>query len=46
MKIGENIIEIRNAHRYTQEFMANELKITIEEYKSIENDEIDITLSM
>ncbi|MEH6307232.1 helix-turn-helix transcriptional regulator [Olivibacter sp. CPCC 100613] len=46
MKIGKNIIEIRKAHKYTEEFMANELKISVDEYKSIENDDVDITLSM
>lgn len=46
MKIGKNISEIREAQKLTAEFMASELKISVEEYKAIENDEEDITLSL
>jgi len=45
MKIGKNISEIREAQKITIEFMAAELKISMEEYSAIEGDKSDITLS-
>ncbi|TWI20345.1 helix-turn-helix domain-containing protein [Sphingobacterium siyangense] len=45
MKIGNNISQIRIAQRIEKSYMAQELKISLEEYEAIENDERDITLS-
>ncbi|TXJ28257.1 MAG: XRE family transcriptional regulator [Chitinophagaceae bacterium] len=45
MKIGKNIAELREAQKITVEHMAAGLKINVEEYRAIENDNVDITLS-
>ena len=44
MKIGNKIKKIREHKNYTQEFMANELSMSISNYSKIERDEISITL--
>lgn len=46
MKIGKSIKEVRESQRIEVEFIANQLDISVEEYKAIENDERDITLSV
>lgn len=46
MKIGSNIRRIRLAQKIEFDFMARELKIGIEEYIAVENDERDIALSL
>ncbi len=44
MKVGNKIKKIRELKNYTQEFMANELSMSISNYSKIERDEISITL--
>jgi transcriptional regulator with XRE-family HTH domain len=46
MKIGRNLTEIRNSLGYDETYMVDHLKITVELYQDIENDKIDIKLSM
>lgn len=46
MKIGNNLLQIRNAQKLTEEFVAEKLKLTTEEYTAIENDKVDIKLSL
>lgn len=46
MKIGKNIIEIREAKGYSQQDVADELGLSLSDYKCIENDSHEITLSM
>lgn len=45
MKIGRNLILIRNSQKLSEDFVAKSLKVTLDEYRGIENDETDITLS-
>ena len=45
MKIGKNIKEIREAHKFSPEKLADMLGKSPEEYLEIENDNVDITLS-
>lgn len=45
MKIGKNIQEVREAQKLEAEFIAKELKISVDEYYDIENDRVDLTLS-
>lgn len=45
MRIGKNIREIRISKGLSQDFMAKELNIKIDQYKSLENDAYEITLS-
>ncbi|MBK9633709.1 MAG: helix-turn-helix transcriptional regulator [Bacteroidetes bacterium] len=44
MKIGNKIKKIRELKNYTQEYMANELSMSISNYSKIERDEISVTL--
>lgn len=44
MKIGNKIKKIRELKNYTQEYMANELSMSISNYSKIERDEISITI--
>ena len=44
MKVGNKIKKIRELKNYTQEYMANELSMSISNYSKIERDEISITL--
>jgi transcriptional regulator with XRE-family HTH domain len=44
MKIGNKIKKIRELKNFTQEYMANELSMSISNYSKIERDEISITL--
>ena len=46
MKIGKNIIEIREAKGYSQQYVTDELGLSLSDYKCIENDSCEITLSM
>jgi transcriptional regulator with XRE-family HTH domain len=45
MKIGKNIIEIREAKGYSQQYIADELGLSLSDYDCIENDSCEITLS-
>lgn len=45
MNIGKNLIELREGQKLSVDFVAQQLGITVEEYKAIENDRVDITLS-
>lgn len=44
MKVGNKIKKIREFKNYTQEYMANELSMSISNYSKIERDEISVTL--
>ncbi len=45
MKIGKNILEIRETKGYSQQFVADELGLSISDYECIEGDSFEITLS-
>jgi transcriptional regulator with XRE-family HTH domain len=45
MKIGKNIVEIREAKGYTSQYVADELGLSLSDYECIENDSCEITLS-
>jgi len=45
MKVGQKIKNYREANNYTQDYMANNLKISITAYGKIERDETEMSLS-
>jgi transcriptional regulator with XRE-family HTH domain len=45
MKIGKNIMEIREAKGYSQQYLADELGLKLSDYVCIESDSCEITLS-
>ena len=46
MKIGKNIIEIREVKGYSKEYVADELGMSLFDYECIENDSCEVTLFM
>ena len=45
MSVGEKIKKLRELKNYTQNYMANELNLSLSGYGKIERDETDISLS-
>ena len=45
MKLGENIKKLRELKNYTQQYIADELGISLSGYGKIERDQTEITLS-
>jgi transcriptional regulator with XRE-family HTH domain len=45
MKIGKNIMEIREAKGFSQEYVADELDLKLSDYICLENDDSEITLT-
>ncbi len=45
MNIGLNIKKIRELKGYSQDYMANQLKISQRQFSRIENNEVDLNLS-
>ena len=45
MKVGEKIKKLRELKNYTQQYMADELELSLSGYGKIERDETDISIS-
>lgn len=45
MKVGDNIKKLRELRNYTQQYLADQLEISLSGYGKIERNETDVSLS-